>query len=192
MSDHPLREYARGKFETVFDSQPASIAAEKNVYNWTINHTKKCAGVENKNKFNFRTGKFQFEGTSGRHEVSWDNMYFKMNYKIKLMHLLAEFNRCPELVQRFKSGELKVNKMSSYEADILNPAGKYAVTKFDRKKRDLDREKAAVADENYNGIFKCNKCKSKKTTYYQLQTRSADEPMTTYVTCNGCGHRWKC
>ena len=25
----------------------------------------------------------------------------------------------------------------------------------------------------------------------QLQTRSADEPMTTFVYCNECGHRWK-
>jgi DNA-directed RNA polymerase subunit M/transcription elongation factor TFIIS len=25
-----------------------------------------------------------------------------------------------------------------------------------------------------------------------MQTRSADEPMTTYVTCKGCGLKWKC
>ena len=31
-----------------------------------------------------------------------------------------------------------------------------------------------------------------KCTYYQLQTRSADEPMTTFVTCINCGNRWKC
>ena len=29
-------------------------------------------------------------------------------------------------------------------------------------------------------------------SYYQLQTRSADEPMTTFVTCINCGARWKC
>lgn len=31
----------------------------------------------------------------------------------------------------------------------------------------------------------------RKTTYYQMQTRSADEPMTTFVTCVNCGNRWK-
>ena len=28
-------------------------------------------------------------------------------------------------------------------------------------------------------------------SHYQLQTRSADEPMTTFVSCQECGHRWK-
>lgn len=40
-------------------------------------------------------------------------------------------------------------------------------------------------------IFKCGKCKNRKTTYHQLQTRSADEPMTTFVTCVVCNNRWK-
>ena len=40
--------------------------------------------------------------------------------------------------------------------------------------------------------FTCRKCKSKECSYYQLQTRSADEPMTTFVTCIECGNRWKC
>lgn len=40
--------------------------------------------------------------------------------------------------------------------------------------------------------FTCPKCHQKKCTFYQLQTRSADEPMTTFVTCIHCGKRWKC
>uniref|UniRef100_A0A1D1XUE1 Transcription elongation factor n=1 Tax=Anthurium amnicola TaxID=1678845 RepID=A0A1D1XUE1_9ARAE len=39
--------------------------------------------------------------------------------------------------------------------------------------------------------FKCGRCGKRKTTYYQLQTRSADEPMTTYVTCVECNNHWK-
>ncbi|XP_049630880.1 transcription elongation factor A protein 3 [Suncus etruscus] len=40
-------------------------------------------------------------------------------------------------------------------------------------------------------LFQCNKCKKKNCTYNQVQTRSADEPMTTFVLCNECGNRWK-
>ncbi|PWZ21523.1 Transcription elongation factor TFIIS [Zea mays] len=39
--------------------------------------------------------------------------------------------------------------------------------------------------------FKCARCGQRKTTYYQLQTRSADEPMTTFVTCVNCNNHWK-
>lgn len=40
-------------------------------------------------------------------------------------------------------------------------------------------------------MFKCKKCKSKRCTYYELQTRSADEPATIFVTCLDCGKNWK-
>jgi transcription elongation factor S-II len=41
-------------------------------------------------------------------------------------------------------------------------------------------------------FFYCSGCKKKsKCDYYQLQTRSADEPMTTFVTCLECDRRWK-
>ena len=39
--------------------------------------------------------------------------------------------------------------------------------------------------------FTCGKCKSKNCDYYQLQTRSADEPMTTFVTCMNCNNRYQ-
>lgn len=41
------------------------------------------------------------------------------------------------------------------------------------------------------GMLKCGKCRSTNTTYRQAQTRSADEPMTTFATCLDCDNRWK-
>jgi len=46
-------------------------------------------------------------------------------------------------------------------------------------------------DLRFTGMFTCGKCKGTKTTYFQLQTRSSDEPMTTFVTCITCNNRWK-
>jgi transcription elongation factor S-II len=40
-------------------------------------------------------------------------------------------------------------------------------------------------------IYLCKKCNKRKCTFYQLQTRSADEPMTTFVDCQVCGNSWK-
>lgn len=46
-------------------------------------------------------------------------------------------------------------------------------------------------DPDKGGEFQCKKCKGTKTTHYQMQTRSADEPMTVFVCCLGCGNRWR-
>ena len=59
-------------------------------------------------------------------------------------------------------------------------------------KKIRDENKYTPKIEASTDNFTCYKCKSKKCSYYQLQTRSADEPMTTFVTCLDCGCRWKC
>ncbi|XP_075383770.1 transcription elongation factor A protein 2 isoform X1 [Tenrec ecaudatus] len=43
----------------------------------------------------------------------------------------------------------------------------------------------------HTDLFTCNRCRRKNCTYTQVQTRSSDEPMTTFVVCNECGNRWK-
>jgi len=37
----------------------------------------------------------------------------------------------------------------------------------------------------------CGKCRQSRVAYTQAQTRSADEPMTTFCECTNCGNRWK-
>ena len=42
-----------------------------------------------------------------------------------------------------------------------------------------------------SNLFTCGKCHKKETSYYEMQSRSSDEPMTTYISCINCGHQWK-
>lgn len=58
-------------------------------------------------------------------------------------------------------------------------------------KEGIDAAQLAVAQGTKTDLIKCGKCRKNNCTYNQLQTRSADEPMTTFVMCNECGHRWK-
>jgi DNA-directed RNA polymerase subunit M len=37
----------------------------------------------------------------------------------------------------------------------------------------------------------CPKCGHTKAEYFQQQTRSADEPPTTFFRCIKCDHRWR-
>ena len=34
-------------------------------------------------------------------------------------------------------------------------------------------------------------CTNRKAYFFQLQTRSADEPMTTFYRCTECAYQWK-
>jgi transcription elongation factor S-II len=164
--DHPLRDYTRSKFEEHLGSGPLARNCERNVINWAVKQVQ---------------------------IASWENKLFKGFYKLKAQWLLAEFKRTPDLARRLKSKELESTKLASYTSDVLNPDGPYSKLISLSIERDNRIEQLkAHENDDYVGQFKCGKCKSVKTTYYQLQTRSADEPMTTYVTCLGCSNRWKC
>lgn len=58
-------------------------------------------------------------------------------------------------------------------------------------KEAIREHQMAKTSGTMSSLFQCGKCKKKNCTYNQVQTRSADEPMTTFVLCNECGNRWK-
>jgi len=58
-------------------------------------------------------------------------------------------------------------------------------------KKGINECQLAQVEGTKTTLMTCGKCKKKNCTYNQLQTRSADEPMTTFVLCNECGNRWK-
>ena len=50
---------------------------------------------------------------------------------------------------------------------------------------------SAQSDEmRANNLFECPRCSARKCTHHELQTRSADEATTVFVTCVVCGHKW--
>lgn len=59
-------------------------------------------------------------------------------------------------------------------------------------KNKRDRYLYEVNKEMATDTYTCGRCHKNECSYYQLQTRSADEPMTTFVTCLNCGKRWRC
>jgi len=77
----------------------------------------------------------------------------------------------------------------SYE-ELANPALRSERQEIEKQALEGRREDAKRRGATCT-VFVCNKCKNNKTTYYQLQTRSSDEPMTTFVTCVACGNRWR-
>ena len=59
------------------------------------------------------------------------------------------------------------------------------------QKENMRTAMVAQEEKSVSSQLKCGKCGMRKVSYTQAQTRSADEPMTTFCECMNCGNRWK-
>lgn len=118
----------------------------------------------------------------------WDNPYFVLLYVNKFKIIFHNIKN-PNIIEKIRTKIFLPHKIAFMQHSDLEPE------KWDSK---LEEKKMRLQNKFFPKIeastdnFTCGKCKSTACTYYQLQTRSADEPMTTYVTCTNCGNRWKC
>ena len=93
------------------------------------------------------------------------------------------------LLKTIKKGKINMEKVGIMTHQEMNPDNwKLLIeNKIEREKNTYENNKEGASKE-----FKCMRCKKRETKYTQVQTRSADEPMTTFVTCINCGNNWKC
>lgn len=164
----PIRAYIVHKI-TEFNrdriSEKHVMNIEKAIFNWCVKTTK---------------------------NPSWENKHFVTKYKLKAKSILFNLKEDNAyLFERIKSGEIKTSKIPTMLPDELWPGGPWDLTQQELKVKAMKMDLANDRLQDYSGMFKCGKCKSDKTTYYQLQTRSADEPMTSFHTCLKCGNKWK-
>lgn len=132
---------------------------------------------------------FTIQDASTKNVVKkWENIHFTQIYLDKLRSIFNNLN-ATEVIEQINNKTIKVHQLAFMTHQELQPS-KWKKLLDDKKIR--DENKYAPKIEASTDNFTCWKCKSKKCTYYQLQTRAADEPMTTFVTCLSCGCRWKC
>ena len=119
----------------------------------------------------------------------WDNPYFVEIYLNRIKSIYYNIGNNQTLISQIQSGNIKSKNVAFMTHQELNPNkwDELITKKIERDRLTYDTQIEAATD-----TFKCRKCKSNKCTYYQMQTRSADEPMTTFVSCIECGNRWKC
>jgi transcription elongation factor S-II len=118
----------------------------------------------------------------------WDNNVFINIYLQRLKTILYNIEN-EDIKQKIINKNLTPQEFVFMNHQEMRP-DKWNV--LIEKKKIIDENKYTPKIEASTDDFTCYKCKSKKCTFYQLQTRSADEPMTTFVTCLNCSSRWKC
>lgn len=93
-------------------------------------------------------------------------------------------------IKSSKDPDVRKNILSSLESDKFFWSSSYYI-EYQKAERKQDR-KAQEKPKVVEGAFTCRDktCGSKKCYFYQLQTRSADEPMTCFITCVKCGKRY--
>ena len=117
----------------------------------------------------------------------WENPYFVQIY-IDRFRTIYRNLQIKSLRDRVETGDYTPVQISHMNHQEFLPEQWKRLIEFKKIK-----DETLYAPQNGNtDMFVCRKCKSNNCSYYQLQTRSADEPMTTFVTCVSCGNRWKC
>jgi DNA-directed RNA polymerase subunit M/transcription elongation factor TFIIS len=124
--------------------------------------------------------------------AAWDNHKYSNIYKHKFLALQKSIKENPSLKENIIKKKLKTKDVIEMRPEQLCPDGLYAHEMEVKIHKDLRKEYLKKENQNQDGFFKCGRCKSMKTTYYELQTRSADEPMTVFVSCLNCDRNWKC
>ena len=165
-----FRENMRANINKFIKKKNISINLEKAIFNYTIREAKKKKIVR-----------------------KWDNKYFVQIYVNRFRSIYNNINpkiskHNKQLLKKLKTKKLAPEKLAFMTHQEMFP-GKWKElvdAKIKRDKNLTEIDMSAATDE-----FKCYKCQKRVCSYYQLQTRSADEPMTTFITCLNCGNRWK-
>jgi len=158
------------KFDTLLNNLQLSKTIEKSIYNYCINVAKQ------KNILR-----------------SWNNKSFLNLYLNKCISIYSNLNSDTYIKNNYllknilekKIDPNNISKLSVY--DIFPDNWKELMD----KKSKMDELKYTLKPEAMTDQFKCRKCFSRSCSYYEVQTRSADEPMTQFITCLNCKNRWK-
>ena len=148
-----FRQNVSSKIEIILEDKTMSINLEKGIYNYTIK-----------------------EAESKKIVKKWENIQFAQIYIDRLKSIYINLKN-QNLLQQIKNKEITAQSVAFMTHQEFRPEHWSALI---QQKIKRDAAKYTMNIEASTDMFTCKKCKSKKCTYYELQTRSADEPATIF------------
>lgn len=115
---------------------------------------------------------------------SWESAVFLNDYQSKVVFVLRNHEAAarevrdngadPDAVVRMRHAELAPERWEEL-----------------KRLRDAKNELYGIKPKANTHSFKCKKCHNNECSYYEMQTRSADEPSTSFIMCLTCGNQWR-
>ena len=110
-------------------------------------------------------------------QLDWDNFSFRNAYTQKILSVRYNIRQCPDILEKMKAGQASIKQFVNAKPHEICPERWEKAFEL-AAKRALRFSDASCLDpkDMPDGMLQCRKCGSKKTSYYELQTRSSDEP----------------
>jgi transcription elongation factor S-II len=165
-----IRDNCVQKLNKLLNNESLSRNIEKSIFNFVIDNARE-------NNINRR----------------WDNKIFYNLYFSKIRSIYSNLDKesyinNDYLYDKIKNNDIKAEDISKLSVYEIHPENWKDIIDAKIKR---DRMKYEIKPEAMTDRYKCRKCGSRKCSYYEMQTRSADEPMTQFFTCLDCKNRWK-
>ena len=155
--------------------------------NVLINDIEKCEKIE-KSIYNFCIEQCKIKNI----EPNIENNYFLRMYVNKLISLYNNLDKDSYIknssfYNKVMDNTIQIEKIAFLSPQEINPEHwKKYIDKQNAQDEFLYSRTAGTKTKEY----KCGRCKQRDCTYYQLQVRCSDEPMTTFINCLNCGNSW--
>lgn len=167
------REKSFHTLDSIIEDSFISRNVEKGIYNYTI-----------------------WKSKSRCQKCSWDNINFLSTYLNKLRQIMTNISpnsytnsdNTRHMLKKLKEGSFKPHEIAFMSCYDLAPNHWEKIIEEKKKRDDMMCE---IDYGQSTTQFRCVKCGRNKTTYYTMQTRSADEGETIFIICLNCGKRWR-
>ena len=115
-----------------------------------------------------------------------------LNRVLEIMHNIKD-EKNEEFRENIINGTIKpedlctMNSVDMLSKNMQKEIEKEIEKKVDEVRSDWQEKHGQVTE----GVYKCRVCGGRKTIQHEQQTRSADEPMTLFITCLNCKNTWR-